>query len=171
MCEVALLNEVYKKVIIKTNEGKVIHSGWFTTHDKDGNRLFTERSVVETALREHNLTEDNISNWHINQVKPDNGKIYISEHASKRLKQRNGWGKRTQLRMLPKIYDTGKRIDDIKGKYASWIRHKEDVKNEMDELVLFGDMLYVFNRKTLVTVLHTPQKGSFYMRSREEKIA
>lgn len=84
--------------------------------------------------------------------------IKITEHAYLRMKQRNGWSRKTADRMLNRIYNDGQRIDSIKGYLKMWI--KEKIKNDPDdgEYVLYGKQVYIFRSDSLITVLTMPSK-------------
>jgi len=84
--------------------------------------------------------------------------IKITEHAYLRMKQRNGWSRKTADRMLNRIYNNGQRIDSIKGYLKMWI--KEKIKNDSDdgEYVLYGKQVYIFRSDSLITVLTMPSK-------------
>ena len=86
--------------------------------------------------------------------------INITEHAYLRIKQRNGWNRKTANRMLDRIYDDGLRIKDIKGYLRVWIKNK--IKSELQEAeyVLYGKQVYIFREHNLITVLAAPCRKS-----------
>lgn len=92
----------------------------------------------------------------------EQGTIYISSHAMSRLKERNGWSRKTSLRMLAKVYDDGIRFDAMNGRLARWINRKISNGYPGDEFVVYGEYLYIFNGNTLITVIKTPKKNSFF---------
>ena len=89
----------------------------------------------------------------------DNNMIWITEHAYTRIKQRNRWSRKTADRMVQKVYDSGKRPEEIKGYLKAWMREKINEDNNGNDFVLYGEMVYVFRENALITVLHTPSKG------------
>ncbi len=117
-------------------------------------------TVVQEALKEFSIEEAGTLMYN---------NIYISDHAMKRIKERNGWGKKSSIRMIKKIYDEGLTPENVKGKYAAWVRNKVATANAGDYFRLYGESLYVFNKETLVTVLPTPRKGTFFNKVREMK--
>ncbi|QFJ55271.1 hypothetical protein [Pseudobutyrivibrio xylanivorans] len=88
--------------------------------------------------------------------------VVITKHAYSRLKERNGWNKKASDRMIPKVYVNGLRPEQIKGYLKNWVITKYEYSNERDEYVLFGDKLYIFNNKTMLTVLPTPARSYLY---------
>lgn len=88
--------------------------------------------------------------------------VVITKHAYSRLKERNGWSKRAADRMIPRVYDNGLRPNQVKGYLKNWINTKYEYSNDCDEYILFGDKLYIFNNKTMLTVLPTPARSYLY---------
>ena len=86
-------------------------------------------------------------------------RIIISRHAYARMKERNGWNKRTAERMVDRIYMDGLRPEQVKGYLKGWINRKYEKSNTGDEYVLFGEMLYIFNGRFMLTVLPTPSRS------------
>ena len=85
--------------------------------------------------------------------------LVISQHAYMRMKERNGWSKKASTRMLQKIYSEGVRSNQVKGYLKGWVNDKADYAMEGRELILFGEKLYVFNEKTMLTVLPVPSRA------------
>ncbi len=80
--------------------------------------------------------------------------ITITEHGYDRLKQRNGWNKKTANRMAQRVYRDGHRINDIKGYVRIWMKSKDQC--EESEYVVYGENLYVFRENCLITSIHVP---------------
>ena len=89
----------------------------------------------------------------------ENNSIRISEHAYCRMKERNGWNKRTADRMVSRVYDNRQRLEQIKGYLRGWIKSMISADKRGNDFVLYGQAIYVFREKVLVTVLHAPSKG------------
>lgn len=85
--------------------------------------------------------------------------VIISRHAYTRMKERNGWNRKAADRMAKRVYLEGLRPEQVKGYLKRWINKKFDYCNEGDEYVLYGEMLYIFNGRTMLTVLPTPTRG------------
>ncbi len=84
--------------------------------------------------------------------------VFITEHAYKRIRKRNGWSKKTINRMIARIYVNGLRPDDVKGYKKKWIIHKTSRDEKNDEYVLYGDYIYIFNNRVLLTSYSLPCK-------------
>lgn len=82
----------------------------------------------------------------------------ITEHAYCRMKQRNGWNKKTANRMVKRVYDCGQRPNQIKGYLKTWIKSKVVEDSKGNDFILYGQTIYVFREKVLITVLHTPSR-------------
>ena len=87
-----------------------------------------------------------------------NTEIMITTHAYLRLKERNGWNKKTSNRMIDKIYETGLRTPEIKGYLKTWLSALTSHSIIENEFVLYGKSLYIFRDKMLITVLHVPPR-------------
>ncbi|MCR4610575.1 MAG: hypothetical protein K5644_01630 [Lachnospiraceae bacterium] len=93
---------------------------------------------------------------HSSKVVREDTYVHISEHAYKRMKERNGWNRKTANRMIKRIYINGQRPDEVKGYIKIWIVHKLGQVRENDEYVLYGDYVYIFNNNVLVTSFRQP---------------
>ena len=82
--------------------------------------------------------------------------IIISKHAYQRIKERNGWNKKTADRMIKKIYVDGLRKEQIKGYKKQWFMHKEDSSDKNKEYVVYGDYVYIFSNNVLITTFPMP---------------
>lgn len=160
MCKVKDLKYAEKRIFVILKDGGMVCSDWV---GGDNDEIIHDKTVYRQTLEEAGLEANDVTEWYVSRKHDgDADTVYISEHAMDRLKSRNGWNRKASMRMIKKVYDNGLTPDAVRGRFATWVRHKEDTKNPGDEFRLYGDYLYVFNRQTLVTVLPTPKKGSFY---------
>ena len=91
----------------------------------------------------------------------DASNIIISKHAYQRLKERNGWNRKSAERLINRIYLQGKRPADIKGYLRVWVNYKINASIEPDsEFVLYGNKLYIFSNCTLITVVSAPCRST-----------
>ena len=87
--------------------------------------------------------------------------IIISNHAYTRLKERNGWGKKTADRMIIRVYLQGKRPSEIKGYLRLWVNKKvSNPLGDVNEFVLYGNMLYLFKDNILLTAITAPSRNT-----------
>lgn len=84
--------------------------------------------------------------------------ISISKHAYERLKERNGWNRKASDRMVGRVYSDGLRPEQVKGYLKGWVNKKNEYSADK-EFVLFGEKLYIFQDRTMLTVLPVPTKG------------
>lgn len=165
MCNVSALKESEKKIHVVLKNGNVYSSEWYLDNDsckKEGAINCTEKEyeLYQNILSSHNITEQDVKEFYISR-KRENDNVYISDHAMDRLKERNGWSRKTALRMIQKVYDNGARSGEIKGHIATWVKNKESFSTKGDYYILYGQNLYIFNHNTLVTVIHAPKKHNF----------
>ena len=82
--------------------------------------------------------------------------VHISEHAYMRMRERNGWNKKTAKRMINKIYARGLRLDEVKGYKKKWMCHRMINALKDDEYVIYGDYVYIFREHVLKTTFPLP---------------
>lgn len=146
MCNVKRLGDCEQKIYIRTKDNKLHSSNWYSAD-------LALDEALDKAKAELNINDDEIKSWNMRYNKFEEDTYYISKHAEKRLKERNGWNKKTQLRMMKKVIDNGKRGDEIKGTYKQIVKRVKD-KYPAQEHIVYGDMLYIFNDKLLITVYY-----------------
>lgn len=147
-----------KRIIITTREGKKYSSKWFVDEDyiavaNKSNCTLAEINAKKELLKKYNFKENDIAKWDIS-IKRDEDVIYVTRHAEKRLKERNGWNKKTIDRMVYKIFTEGVTVNKKDHPWAVKISancYKPVYK-------IYGNFVYIFSGTTLVTVLNIPQK-------------
>lgn len=60
--------------------------------------------------------------------------LVITKHAYTRMKERNGWNKKADTRMVSRIYSDGIRPEQVKGYLKKWVNTKYKYRNDGDEL-------------------------------------
>ena len=83
-------------------------------------------------------------------------KLQITKHAYMRLKERNGWNKKTSDRMIQKVFADGLRYDNIKGYIRIWL--KEYGYSDNSDYVLYGRYIYIFKDNCLITSFPVPNR-------------
>ena len=97
----------------------------------------------------------------------NDGNIYVTLHAAKRLKERNGWSRRTSIRMIKRILSDGITEKDFSGKQKLWVKnHKRDY-SERNSYVIYGDKVYIFQDNMLITLHEAPKKKYTDYRTRK----
>jgi len=157
MCKVKNIEECAKKLYVYTTNGETFCSVWFTDDERKntyGEDIFTalEREHYEHILKENAIKEEDVLRWSVNRDKAEEDCVFISRHAFDRMKERNGWNKKTAIRMIKKVYDFGVDPENVKGEYRAWIKHRES-KYPDSVLKMYGQNLYVFKNNILITVL------------------
>ena len=157
MCKVKDIEECAKKVYVYTKKGEVLSSQWFCDDERKntyGEDIFTdlEREHYESILKENSLTEEDVRNWSVNRDKAEEDCIFISRHAFDRMRERNGWNKKTAIRMTKRIFDDGIDPDAVRGEYRPWVRYRAQTHPDC-LLKFYGQNLYVFQNNILITVL------------------
>ncbi len=151
MCKVKDIETCDKKMVVLSVSGEVIESEWFN----DPERKNTFGQEILTIEEERHISEicdpENILSWHVSRKREDDC-IYISHHAFDRMRERNGWNKKTALRMVKKIYDNGLSPYEYKGQFAAWAKYRAKQCPNVT-LKMYGNSMYVFDNNVLITVL------------------
>jgi len=82
--------------------------------------------------------------------------IYISKHAKKRLKERNGLNVKSFEKVSKKAFNEGIRHDQTKGRLNKWITSLYFNNKSANNIRLYGDKAFIFTGETLITVLQIP---------------
>ena len=166
MCEVSELRNAERRLVIEMRNKRRYVSDWYKDDGivevAPGVFKNAEQRMYDEMIEKYNIKEHQINSWYISR-KRESEKVYMSDHAMNRLKQRNGWNRTTSLRMVQRIYDEGIAPEDVKGYLAKWVKNKNSEINPGDCLRLYGDVLYVFHRNTLITAYQAPKRGFNYL--------
>lgn len=162
MCKVKNLEECEKRVYIALKTGEYIVGPWFIDTDcekiENNINMTNEEKHQYLLLKEtYGLSDDDISEWSINHNREEDT-IYISKHAAKRLKERNGWSKKTINRMVKKIYDNGLDYKKANAHVKSWVLSRTERYSKNDVFRIHGDRLYIFNNNILITSIIIPKQ-------------
>ena len=156
MCKVNTFRNADKRMMVITKNGKKFYSRWYADNNS-GNEEIKEQAY-EDVLKIHKIKETDVARLVVNVNVEDKDTVFISEHAMIRMKERNGWTRKTSVRMVKKIYETGLDPKQMKGKRATWaMRHSSG----NCDLRYYGDFLYIFRDNILVTVIPEPQANKF----------
>lgn len=154
---VSHFDDCEKKVIIVLKNNRVFSSKWFEDDTppavKKANCTEKELEIKNKLIEEYEINEDFIDRWYVTKKRAENT-VYITRHAEERLKQRNGWNKKTINRMALKIYNEGTTLNK---KEHPWAIDMIKMRAKNSLYKLYGNFVYVFQDTTLITVLNIPQ--------------
>lgn len=158
MCKVRDIETCEKMMCVYLKDGSMVSSEWF--HDDERKNTYSEdrftmleKEAYDKLVCENSINIEDIDHWSVARNKTEEDSVYISRHAFDRMKQRNGWNKKTSLRMVQKVYDNGLGPKDVPVQYRAWAVQKSK-KHPECLFKFYGQMLYVFDNKVLVTVMH-----------------
>ncbi len=165
MCITKPLAELERWLVIKLNNGERLYSRVLKDEILDKDPLTDIYELAkERVLQGYGYTNEDIADSYIFYKKEENC-VYISGHAFERLRQRNGWNKKTALRMVKKIYDNGISPEETAGYIRKWLNYKEAIHTEENSYFkIYGKYAYVFSSSVLLTVLKIPTKASIISR-------
>jgi len=152
------INEVPKKILITLKNGQNIATKWFEDNEKEfvSSEMTTkENQEYELILRQKHIEKIEVENWRIIKKRSAEN-IYVTKHGYKRLRERNGWNKKTADRMLIKIYNDGLDLRDISNTCKEWAMEVGRQHSDSDVYKIYGDKVYVFKYTTLITTLFIP---------------
>lgn len=167
--EVKRLSEEKRKMCVVLKEGsELISESYHEDRKTIGDFSDQEKAILEDLLQENNLERDQVQSVYIRKD-TDDSCIYISDHAFKRMKERNGWGQKTCLRMVKKIIECG--TAEKKEKYLeNQAKRLEEMENA--KVLMYGNTLYLFMNNVLVTVYEpTKRKGASCSRYKEKRVS
>lgn len=84
--------------------------------------------------------------------------VIVSKHAKKRIKERIGVPKRCSESVAQKAFDSGVSHSASKGRLKRWISKLFLEKKEADNIKIFGNHVFLFRGKFLITVMHLPKE-------------
>lgn len=156
MCNVMDIEKCEKKIFLYLKDGRCVCTNWFKDDERKSSTMdfFTKEELinVEETLKTNEIEKENVSHWCVSRNKSDEDCVYISRHAFERMKQRNGWNKKTALRMVKKVYDNGVEPEQAPVEYRTWLRKKQKKEPETT-YKMYGEMVYVFNNRVLITIM------------------
>lgn len=80
----------------------------------------------------------------------------VSNHAKVRLKERNGFNKKSYERMARKAFVDGVTHSQTKGNLNKWLTSLYFKEEKANNIRLYGDKAYIFCGDTLVTIIQIP---------------
>ena len=83
--------------------------------------------------------------------------IIVTNHAEKRFKQRVGLPKKACQKHAERAYNEGIKHVDVKGNAGKYLDRLYLEYRTANQLRVYGEFVYLFNNRTLVTVLKLPQ--------------
>ena len=99
--------------------------------------------------------------------------VVVTDHASRRLKERSGLSKKAGCRMALKAYEEGIMLYELNGYKKQWAKLKLRNSNYDEDIIykVYGKMLYIFDDNTLITVEHLPGRERIMRMARGERTA
>lgn len=162
--EVVELSSSKKRVTVTLKDGREITGGWFTDGAPEKvqgkvNATVGEEREVARILGENGLSESDMQGWHISRLRKE-GNVYITDHAMERMRGRCGWNRKTAMRMVGKVVESGTPAEEAKGWLKPYLRHVASKQDENYWNVIFGGHLFVFRHESLITVMCLPNKAA-----------
>ena len=88
--------------------------------------------------------------------------MIITKHAEQRMRERLGLNKKSMQRMVQKVYNNGKRVDDFKGGMYKYLfnieKSHKSLHGEDSSIRMYGDFIYLFTGQSLITVFRAKKQ-------------
>lgn len=75
----------------------------------------------------------------------------ITDHGEDRLDERVGLSRTASERLVRKVLDLGLKREETSGPLRRYLNRRK-----MNNVIVYGEHIYLFDREILVTVLHLP---------------
>jgi hypothetical protein len=85
-------------------------------------------------------------------------KVKITEHGDKRVRKRCGVPRKAVSRMAEKAFENGIKHSDTQGKLNKYMTLLFFKNTNANNIRIYGDKVYIFAGKTLITQLDLPNK-------------
>jgi hypothetical protein len=82
--------------------------------------------------------------------------VTITKHAYDRAKERLGWKKATLKRMVDRVLEEGVTHKETNGQLRKYLNHLYRQKGKANNMRIYGDVIFVFHGKTLITIFKLP---------------
>ncbi len=168
-----------KRISVITSSGKKYASKWTEIDEiyEDYESIHEWEEDIIQDISDSLEKGDSIQSIALLDYKCGDG-FYVTEHALKRVKERTGWNRRAALRMIKKAYENGEKDLSEDHYLYEWITKKTAQERfDFANLILYGNYLFIFRKKTLITVFQVPSKekithikkgNTSYKKSKEE---
>ena len=100
-------------------------------------------------------------------IERDANKVAISNHAFERAQQRLSLNPKSFIKMVDKAYQKGIKESELVGDFASYINELRGERKQ--EVRIYGEFIYIFMKKVLVTVYVCPAKYVKYLKIIKQK--
>ena len=82
--------------------------------------------------------------------------VTITKHAYDRAKERLGWKKSTLKRMTDRVIENGVTHRETNGHLRKYLNKLYHQKGKANNMRIYGDVIFVFHGKTLITIFKLP---------------
>lgn len=90
-------------------------------------------------------------------AKQKKGFVTLTAHSKRRLNERMGVSKGHLQQVADKAYEKGISHKNLKGSLKYWVSRKWRKYKVADTMVIYGNCLFLFNKRSLITVLKVPE--------------
>lgn len=88
----------------------------------------------------------------------DPSSVILTTHSKQRMKERCGFKKKSKQRMAERVFLDGITPEETNGNLKKWLEAVTRKNTDIDNLRLYGDKIYLFADRTLVTVFWIPKQ-------------
>lgn len=88
----------------------------------------------------------------------DPNSVILTTHSKQRMKERCGFKKKSKQRMAERVFLEGITPEETNGNLKKWLEAVTRKNTDINNLRLYGDKIYLFADRTLVTVFWIPKQ-------------
>lgn len=82
--------------------------------------------------------------------------VKVSHHAFQRIRERCGLNRKSAERLAQRAFERGIKHEQTKGRLNKWVTSQYFRNENIDNLIIYGDNIYLFDGNILVTVFRVP---------------
>lgn len=163
MCVVRTSSGIVSKAVVILKDGRRLESEEFMDdlnyRDSEAGYTVKSTAVLDGLLESEGISRDDAGKVLIIRDMEEDDTVYVSDHAEKRIMEREGIGRKSIARIVKKAWECGTDGATAPGLTGKWVRGRDQANRKY---VLYGDFLYIFDsaRNVLITVIHVPSRAN-----------
>lgn len=161
MCVIRSSKSMSSKAVVWLPDGRKVESEAFlddlTYKDAEDGYSVRSKQVIEGLLKAEGYDYGDAEKTLIIRDVSEDDAVYVSDHAEKRIREREGINRKAVSRIVKKAWEEGTDGTKVPGLTGQWVRSKDQHNRKY---IIYGNFLYIFDnaRKVLITVIPVPSR-------------